>query len=99
MDRIEHRHRELCDYILTAMMKRGAGSWTSPDASMRCAIATVNVPPIVRIDLENWLWKQKKIRIRGAEPNKLRLSTPYNLSKADIDRFLDAFDEYRKSKA
>ena len=99
MDRIEHRHRELCDYILTAMMKRGAGSWTSPDASMRCAIATVNVPPIVRIDLENWLWKQKKIRIRGAEPNKLRLSTPYYLSKADIDRFLDAFDEYRKSKA
>jgi selenocysteine lyase/cysteine desulfurase len=99
MDRIERRHRQLCDYILNAMIKRRAQSWTSPDPSMRCAIATVNVPPIIRIDLEHWLWKEKKIRIRGAEPNKLRLSTPYYLSKQDIDRFLDAFDEYKKSKA
>jgi isopenicillin-N epimerase len=99
MDRIERRQRQLCDYILNAMIKRGAVSWTSPDASMRCAIATVNVPPIIRMDLENWLWKEKKIRIRGAEPNKLRLSTPYYLSKQDIDHFLDAFDEYKKSKA
>src|ERR1700681_2575815 len=96
--RIERRQRQLCDYILAAMVKRGAVSWTSPDASMRCAIATVNVPPIVRMDLEHWLWKEKKIRIRGAEPNKLRLSTPYYLSKQEIDRFLDAFDEYKKSK-
>ena len=99
MERIERRHRQLCDYILNAMIKRGAQSWTSPDPKLRCAIATVNVPPLVRIDLEHWLWKEKKIRIRGAEPNKLRLSTPYYLSKQDIDRFLDAFDEYKKSKA
>jgi isopenicillin-N epimerase len=99
MDRIERRHRQLCDYILAATLKRGAQSWTSPDATLRCAIATVNVPPLVRMDLENWLWKEKKIRIRGGDPNKLRLSTPYYLSKQDIDRFLDAFDEYKKSKA
>jgi len=99
MERIESRHRQQCDYILAAMLRRGAQSWTSPDPSLRCAIATVNVPPIVRMDLENWLWKQKKIRIRGAEPHKLRLSTPYYLSRQDIDRFLDAFDEYKKSKA
>jgi selenocysteine lyase/cysteine desulfurase len=99
MDRIERRHRQQCDYILNAMVQRGATSWTSPDPTMRCAIATVNVPPIVRMDLENWLWKEKKIRIRGADPNKLRLSTPYYLSKQDIDRFLEAFDEYKKSKA
>ena len=98
MDRIERRHRQLCDYILGAMIKRGATSWTSPDAAMRCAIATVNVPPIVRMDLEHWLWKEKKIRIRGAEPHKLRLSTPYYVSKQEMDRFLDAFDEYKKSK-
>jgi selenocysteine lyase/cysteine desulfurase len=99
MDRIERRQRQLCDSILAAMIKRGAQSWTSPDASMRCAIATVNVPPLVRMDLENWMWKEKNIRIRGADPHKLRLSTPYYLSKQDIDRFLDAFDEYKKSKA
>jgi len=98
MERIEHRHRQQCDYILAAMLKRGAQSWTSPDPALRCAIATVNVPPLVRMDLENWLWKEKKIRIRGAEPHKLRLSTPYYLSKQDLDRFLDAFDEYRSMK-
>jgi len=99
LDRIERRHRHLCDYLLAEMLKRGAVSWTSPDPTMRCAIATVNVPPIARLDLETWLWKQKKIRIRGADPHKLRLSTPYYISKSDINRFLDAFDEYRKKKA
>lgn len=98
MERIERRHRALCDYILAAMLKRGAVSWTSPDASMRCGIATVNVPPLPRMELENWMWKEKKIRIRGGEPNKLRLSTPYYLSPQDIDRFLEAFDEFKKKK-
>ncbi len=98
INRIERRHRQLCDYMLAAMLKRGAVSWTSPDPAMRCGIATVNVPPLPRMELEHWLWKEKKIRIRGAEPNKLRLSTPYYISKQDIDRFLDAFDEFRKKK-
>lgn len=98
IERIERRHRKMADYILAEMVKRGAESWTSPDPAMRCAIATVNVPPIQRMDLENWLWKFRKIRIRGGEPSKLRLSTPYYLLKAEIDRFLAAFDEYRKLK-
>ncbi len=98
MDRIEKRHRALCDYILAAMVKRGAVSWTSPDTAMRCGIATVNVPPVARMELENWMWKEKKIRIRGGDPNKLRLSTPYYLSRGEIDRFLDAFDAYKKMK-
>ena len=97
MDRIERRHRQMCDYILEEMIKRGAESWTSPDPSLRCAIATVNVPPIQRMDLENWLWKTHKIRIRGGEPSKLRLSTPYYLQKKEIDRFLEKFDEYKKA--
>ena len=96
MARIEARHRHLADYILGEMTRRGAQSWTSPDPALRCAIATVNVPPIARMDLENWMWKQHKIRIRGGEPSKLRLSTPYYLQKKDIDRFLEKFDDYRK---
>jgi isopenicillin-N epimerase len=95
MDRIEQRQRALCDYVLAEMMKRGAESWTSPDPKLRCAIATVNVPPIQRMKLEDWMWKAKKIRIRGAEPSKLRLSTPYYLSKKNINQFLAAFDEYK----
>ncbi len=98
MERIEQRHRELGDYMLAEMTRRGAQSWTSPDPTMRCAIVTVNVPPVHRMDLENWLWTTKKIRIRGGEPSKLRLSTPYYLQKADIDRFLASFDEYKKTK-
>jgi len=57
------------------------------------------VPPIVRMDLEKWMWTTKKIRIRGGEPSKLRLSTPYYLSRSDVDKFLAAFDEYKKGHA
>jgi isopenicillin-N epimerase len=98
MERIERRHRQSADYLLDEMKKRGAESWTSPDPGLRCAIVSVNVPPVPRVDLENWLWKTHKIRIRGGDPNKLRLSTPYYVQKKDIDRFLEKFDEYKKTK-
>jgi len=98
MEKIEARHRRLCDYMLAEMMKRGAESWTSPDASLRCAIATVNVPGLNRLDLEKTLWEQSKIRIRGGDPSKVRLSTPYYLQRKDIDRFLARFDEYQQQK-
>jgi isopenicillin-N epimerase len=97
MERIERRHRETADYILNEMVRRGAVSWTSPDPALRCAIASVNVPPYSRMDMETWFWKTKKIRIRGGDPSKLRLSTPYYLLRADVDRFLAAFDEYRNA--
>jgi isopenicillin-N epimerase len=96
MDRIEKRHRKMADYLHAEMVKRGAESWTSPDPALRCAIATVNVPPIKRMELENWMWNTHKIRIRGGEPSKLRLSTPYYLLKKDVDRFLATFDDYKK---
>lgn len=97
LDRIEQRHRQLADYIHTEMVKRGAESWTSPDPAMRCGIATVTVAPAKMPDLEYWMWKNHKIRIRGGAPHKIRLSTPYYLQKAEIDRFLQKFDEYKKS--
>lgn len=95
IDRIEKRHRKMADYLHGQMMQRGAQSWTSPDPTMRCAIATVNVPPIKRMELQDWLWSNHKIRVRGGEPSKLRLSTPYYLQKSDIDRFLEKYDEFR----
>lgn len=97
MDRIERRHRALADYVHAQMVERGAESWTSPDPALRCGIATVNVPPIPRMALEQWMWNTHRIRIRGGEPSKLRLSTPYYLRRKDVDRFLAAFDQYRKS--
>jgi isopenicillin-N epimerase len=98
MDRIERRHRRLADSMLDAMKKRGAESWTSPDPALRCAIVTLNVPPVPRMELENWMWKTHKIRIRGGDPNKLRLSTPYYLQWKDIEQFLQRFDEFRREK-
>src|SRR6516162_5900056 len=98
MDRIEKRHRALADSMLAEMQKRGVESWTSPESALRCGIVSVNVPPVNRMDLENWLWKTHKIRIRGGDPHKLRLSTPYYLQKKDIERFLAKLDEYKKEK-
>jgi len=96
MDRIEKRHRQSADLILKEMMKRGQESWTSPDPALRCGIASVNLAPIQIYELENWMWKEKKIRIRGGGPSKIRLSTPYYLLRKDMDRYLAAFDEYKK---
>ena len=98
MERIERRHRQMADYLLREMVSRGAESWTSPDPALRCAIATVNVPQFQTMEIETWLWKTKKIRIRGGAPSKIRLSTPYYLLHKDVDRFLEAFDEYRRLK-
>jgi isopenicillin-N epimerase len=50
------------------------------------------------MDLETWLWKQHKIRIRGGDPSRLRLSTPYYVLRKDVDRYLAAFDEYRAQR-
>jgi isopenicillin-N epimerase len=54
------------------------------------------VPPFQITELENWMWKTKKIRIRGGAPSKIRLSTPYYLLRKDVDSYLAAYDEYRK---
>jgi isopenicillin-N epimerase len=98
MERIEKRHRAMADYILKEMVKRGAESWTSPEPALRCAIASVNVPPIQIGELETWMWKEKKIRIRGGAPSKIRLSTPYYLLHKDVDRYLAAYEEYKREK-
>jgi len=95
MDRIEKRHRKMADYILKEMLAREAQSWTSPDAALRCGIATVTIAPYKMPEPEMWMWREKKVRIRGGLPSKIRLSTPYYLRKKDIDRFLAVYDEYR----
>ena len=98
LERIERRHRKIADYIHGEMVKRGAESWTSPDPALRCAIASVNVPPIQILEIETWMWQNKKIRIRGGGPSKIRLSTPYYLLRKDVERYLAAYDEYRHTK-
>jgi selenocysteine lyase/cysteine desulfurase len=98
MDRIERRNRQLADYVLAKMIERGAESRASADASLRCGIVSVTVAPIQRMEIENWMWKNHRIRIRGHDPSQLRLSTPYYVQKKDLDRFVEAYDAYRKQK-
>lgn len=97
LDRIEKRHRALADYAHAELMKRGAESWTSPDPSMRCAVAAINLAPVKIGDLETWMWKNHRIRIRGGAPSKIRMAAGYYVQKKDIDTFLEKYDEYRKS--
>jgi isopenicillin-N epimerase len=99
MERIEKRHRQNANYILSEMIKRGTVSWTSPDPALRCAISTVTIAPLKMPDAEQWMWKEKRIRIRGGAPSKVRLSTPYFVLRKDTDRFLAALDEYKSKKA
>lgn len=97
MDKIEKRHRSMQDYLHGEMIKRGAQALTSTNPAMRCAMSAVNTPPVEITKLEPALWQKYKIRIRGGAPYKIRLSTPYYLLKKDVDRFLDKYDEYRKT--
>jgi selenocysteine lyase/cysteine desulfurase len=99
MERIEKRHRQNANYILAEMVKRGATSWTSPDAALRCGISTVNVAPLTMPELEKSLWKEKRVRIRGGAPSKVRLSTPYFVLRKDIDKFLASYDELKMKHA
>ena len=92
------RH-EIVAKLRAILEAREAKSWTAPDPALRCAISTVNIAPLKMPEPENWLWKEKKIRIRGGAPSKIRLSTPYYLLKNDIDRFFAAYDEYRHTHA
>src|SRR5260370_17816118 len=84
----------MADYIREEMVKRGAVSWTSPEPALRCGIATVNVPPHKMPDLENWMWKEKRIRIRGGVPTKNRLSPPSYFPPKVVDPYLAAAHEY-----
>jgi isopenicillin-N epimerase len=98
IERIEKRHRFLADYLHDQMIKRGAHDLTSPDPTMRCAIATVDMSPVQMHELMDWMWTHHRIRVRGGAPGRIRLSTPYYLQRHDIDNFLDKYDAFRKMK-
>lgn len=97
MERIERRHRELNDLLRGEMLRRGAEDWTGVSHAARCGMVAVNTPPIQIMDIERALWAQHKIRIRGGAPYKIRLSTPYWLQRSDISRFLEEFDQFKRT--
>jgi hypothetical protein len=48
-------------------------------------------------DLETWMWKNHRIRIRGGGPSKIRFAPGYYVQKPEIDTFLAKYDDYRKT--
>ena len=59
-------------------------------------ILAADFPGVERPRLQQWLYHQHRIRIRGTSPTRLRLSTHIYHSFADLDRFLSAFSDYRR---
>lgn len=101
MDRIEKRHRALCDYLQGEMIKRGCEFWTSLDPALRCGMAAFNLPTVKMKDLQGWMWNRHKIKIVISDSpgsHRLRLSTPYYLQFEELDRFLDKFDTYNRGQ-
>jgi isopenicillin-N epimerase len=97
LERIEARQHEACNRLHAEMERRGARVVGSRNAILRGAITCFDIAPLKTRELQLWMWQRHGIRIRGTAPTWLRLSTPYYLLERDVQRFLAAYDEYRKA--
>jgi isopenicillin-N epimerase len=98
IDRIEARHRHLANTLLKRISDPSVESWTSPDPALRCALVSLNKPGLSRAGIQTWLWERHRIRIRGWDPSCVRISTSYFVSKEELLRFADLYQEYAKGE-
>ncbi|MFQ5817806.1 MAG: aminotransferase class V-fold PLP-dependent enzyme [Terriglobia bacterium] len=99
-DRIERRIRQLHAYLKQRVGELpGAELLSAPGEEFTGGIVSVNFPAIKRMELQRWLYAQHRIRIRGGDPSRLRLSTHIYHSFADLDRFLAALRDYLRAPA
>ncbi len=93
--RIERRIRDLHAYLKRRVAEfPGAELHSAPGEEFTGGILTVNFPRVDRMELQQWLYQQHRIRIRGTSPTRLRLSTHIYHSPWELDRFLAALGEY-----
>lgn len=98
--RIERRIRQLHAYLKERVAEfPQAELHSAPGEEFTGGILTVNFPQVDRMKLQQWLYAQHRIRIRGTSPTRLRLSTHIYHSFADLDRFLDALSHYLRAPA
>ena len=69
---------------------------SAPGEEFTGGILAADFPGVERPKLQQWLYHEHRIRIRGTSPTRLRLSTHVYHSFADLDRFLAAFADYRR---
>ena len=96
----DHRIRQLHAYLKGQMAATpGAVLHSAPGEEFTGGILAVDFPGVERPKLQQWLYHQHRIRIRGTSPTRLRLSTHVYHSFADLDRFLAAVAEYLHAPA
>lgn len=99
MDRIEGRIRMLNAYLRARLAAvPGAELWSASDPALVAGIACVNFPGVPYREIENGLWQRHRIRIRGGDPSRLRISTHIYTSYADLDRFVEKLGEFLKQR-
>jgi len=86
IDRIERRHRQLGDYILDEMKKRGAESWTSPTQPCAARLSPSMYPGPSRRSRELAMESPQNPDSRR-RPKQIRLSTPYYLQRKTSTAF------------
>ena len=98
-ERIERRIRQLHAYLKERVAALpGAELHSAPGEEFTGGILAVNFPSVDRMKAQQWLYENHRIRIRGTSPTRMRLSTHIYHSIADLDRFLDALNEYLRGQ-
>jgi selenocysteine lyase/cysteine desulfurase len=93
--RVTARIRQLHAYLKARMgAQPGAVLHSAPGEEFTGGILAVDFPGHDRMKLQQWLYHQHRIRIRGTSPTRLRLSTHIYHSFSDLDRFLAVRGEY-----
>ncbi len=98
-ERIEGRIRRLHAYLKERVAELpGAELHSAAGEEFTGGILAVNFPGLDRMKVQQWLYHEHRIRIRGTSPTRLRLSTHIYHSFAELDRFLNALDSYLRSQ-
>jgi len=96
--RIEARIRQLHAYVKERVAQLpGAELHSAQGEELTGGICSVNFPGLNRPKLQQWLYHQHSIRVRGTSPTRLRLSTHIYHSFADLDRFLGLLADFLKA--
>ncbi|MBI2956583.1 MAG: aminotransferase class V-fold PLP-dependent enzyme [Acidobacteria bacterium] len=99
-ERIERRIRQLHAYLKERVARLpGAELHSAAGEEFTGGILAVNFPGLERMKLQQRLYEKHRIRIRGTSPTRLRLSTHIYHSFAELDRFVDALDDYLQTPA
>ncbi|MGH9863060.1 MAG: aminotransferase class V-fold PLP-dependent enzyme [Candidatus Acidiferrales bacterium] len=99
-ERIERRIRQLHAYLKQQVATLpGAVIQSAPGEEFTGGILSADFPGLDRVKLQQWIYANHRIRMRGTSPTRMRLSTHIYHSVAELDRFLSIVNDYLKQPA